>query len=261
MAHDDQNFPEASGVSAFGSLALQVVSVLSTRQSGQHSSQARPYIRSILDKRLTTRAHFNPTDTLEELRAFRLSDEVILNSYIPEAAQSIGEKWVKNELGFADVTIASVRLQSLLAEIEFMGPEGHMMSDTQFDVLMVTCEGEQHTLGSFVAAAQFRRQGAIIDRLCGEPDAVIHNRIAENTYDAVMFSSSRGQDLEKIANIVSYAKQNMAAPPLFALGGIVLGRYGNLKRLTGVDLVTSDVDMVVSYCGQRSTHPLIQANR
>lgn len=261
MSHDDQNFPADSGVSAFGTLALQVVSVLSTRQSGQHANQARPYIRSILDRRLTTKAYFNPSDTLDELRAFRLKDEAIIDNYIPDAARSMGQKWVENDLGFAEVTIASARLQSLLTEVEFLNPDTHHPYDRDLEILFVACEDEQHTLGSFVAAAQLRRRGAIVERLCGEPDAVIRDRMMTGNYDAVLFSSSRSQDLEKIADLVTYSKQRMPRPPLFAMGGILLGTFGNIKRLTGVDLVTNDVDTVVSYCEQRSTQRLRQAQK
>ncbi|WP_050930606.1 hypothetical protein [Aestuariivita boseongensis] len=261
MAHDDQTFPKDSGVSAFGSLALQVVSVLSTRHLDQHANQARPHIRSILDRRLTTRAHFNAGDALEELRAFRLNDGMIIDKYIPDAARSMGDKWLENELGFAEVTIASVRLQSLLSEVEHVNPDTYHPCDRDLDVLMIACEDEQHTLGSCVAALQLRRRGAIVDRLCGEPDSVIKSRMQEGNYDAVLFSSSRSQDLEKIADLVNFAKTSLAHPPFLALGGILLETFGNIKRLTGVDLVTSDVDTVVTHCEQRSAQLLRQAQK
>ena len=259
MPHDDQNFPQNSGVSAFGSLALQVVSVLSTRQSHTHANQALPYIRSILDRRLLTRTHFNASDTLMELRGFRLDDTAIIDSYIPDAARSMGEKWVNNDLGFAEVTIASVRLQSLLAEVELIDPDTFHPYSRDVDILFVACEDEQHTLGSFVAASQLRRRGAAVERLCGEPDSVIQDRMIEGKYDAVLFSTSRAQDLEKIAALVNFAHQELSAPPIFVLGGILLETFGNIKRLTGVDLVTNDVEMVVSYCEQRSTELPSQA--
>lgn len=253
MAHDDQGFPPDSGVSAFGSLAQQVVSVLSTRQSRTFANQARPHIRSILDRRLLTKTHFNPSETLTELRAFRLSDCSIIDNYIPEAAREMGVKWVRNDLGFAEVTIASVRLQSLLTEVEFINPDAPHPYPRELDILFVTCEGEQHTLGSFVAAAQLRRRGAVVERLCADADSVIEDRMLSGKYDAVLFSTSRAQDLEKIADLVNFAKAQMSSPPFFVLGGILLGTFGNIKRLTGVDLVTNDVDVVVSSCERQST--------
>ena len=259
MAHDDQNFPESSGVSAFGSLALQVVSVLNTRQAGSQGSLVQPYIQSILDQRLTSKSYFNPADTLEELRALRLSDEHIIDGHIPDAARAVGEKWVQNDLGFAEVTIASVRLQSLLTEVAFLNPDTLPIHDCPLDVLIVTCEGEQHTLGCFVVAAQLRRRGAVVETLCGEHADVIRHRVMENGYDAVLFSSSRPQDLETISDIVSYSKTNLVDPPLFALGGIILETNKNTERLAGVDLVCNDVDTVISLCEQRSTPPQQQA--
>lgn len=261
MAHDDQSFPIKSGVSAFGSLAVQVVSVLNSRQAGLHANQARPYIRSILDRRLTTKAYFNPADALEELRAFRLTDTMIVDSYIPEAARSIGKKWVDNELSFADVTIAAARLQSLLTEVEFINPERPPSCDCSLDALVVTCERDQHTLGSLVVAAQLRRTGAMVETLCGEPDDIVRNSIASGAHDAVLFSCSRPEDLETISQTVTYCRQQMSSPPFFVLGGIVVDGLGSIKRRSGVDLVTNDVDMVVAYCAQRSARPRMQASR
>lgn len=261
MAHDDFGFHDQTSEGAFGSLALQVVSVLKARHAQTQAKQARPHIRSILDRRLTTRAHFNPSDTLDELRALRLSDAEIIDYYIPEAARAIGEKWVDNSLGFADVTIASVRLQSLLTEVEFLRPETSPGFDLPIDVLVVVGEHEQHTLGAFVIAAQLRRRGAIVETLCGEPEKEIRRRILMAHYDAVLFSSSRTQDLDSIAGTVSYVRDMTAEAPVFALGGIVLGKVGNIQRRTGMDLVSNDVDKLVSFCEQRSIRHPEQASR
>lgn len=261
MAHDDQNFSEASGVLPFASLALEVVSVINERQAKVQANQARPYIRSILDRRLTTKAYFSPSDALTELRALRLGDEAIIDNYIPEAARSIGEKWNRNELGFVEVTIASVRLQSLLAEVEFINPEIQPSYDGPLNALIVSCEGDQHTLGCFVAAAQIRRTGATVETLCAAPDAAICKKIMNGDFDAVLFSCSRSQSLESIRNIVMYSKKKLSDPPIFALGGIIVGTLGNIQGQTGVDLVTSDTDELVSYCAQRSPKLLKQASR
>jgi methylmalonyl-CoA mutase cobalamin-binding subunit len=251
MPHDDHRFSTAHGVSAFGTLAMEVVSVLNARQAAVQVNQARPYIRSILDRRLMTKAYFNPSDALSELRALRLSDAAIIDNYIPEAARSIGQKWAQDELGFADVTIASVRLQSLLTEVEFLNPDDHLPAERTLDILIVACEGEQHTLGCFVAAAQLRRRGATVETMCGQPEDVIRSRILRNDYDAILFSCSRRRHLETISGIVIDIRSRMSEPPLFAIGGIILSKTRGIKRLTGADLVTSDVDVVVEQCEQR----------
>lgn len=262
MAHDDLTMQGAiRGLSAVGSLAVEVVSVLNARQGRAQRGVARPYISAILEKRVISRAIFDAAVALDELRAFRLCDEEIIDQYIPAAAVAIGQKWAASELGFAEVTIASVRLQSLLTEVAYSDPQGHAILPDPPDCLVITCEGEQHTLGSFIAAAQLRRRGAAVEVLCAETDAEVTNRIAARTYDLVMFSCSRSRDLDSIAQIIQNARKRSSTTPVFALGGIVCSAVAGLERLTGADLVTCDIDEVMEYCGQRSTPSLAQAMR
>ncbi len=262
MAHDGLKVQESiRGLSAVGSLAIEVVSVLNARQGRVQRGVPRPYIGAILEKRVISRASFDARATLEELRAFRLTDEEIIDQYIPAAAVSIGHKWSVSELSFAEVTVATVRLQSLLSEAAHSDPNGDALAQDTLECLMVTLEGDQHTLGSFVAATQLRRRGVVVEMSCGEPVAEIRARIAERTFDVVMFSSSRERDLDSIAQIVKYVRQRGSTTPVFALGGIVCSAVRGLDRLTGVDIVTSDIDEVLSYCGQRSNHSLMRAVR
>jgi len=261
MPHDDQHLTRFHDIKTFGMLAREVVAVLNARQAQPSNQRARPYVRSLLDRRLTSKTAFNPADTLDELRALRLSDAAIVDQCIPDAACAIGAKWANDELGFAEVTIASVRLQSLLTEVEFLRPAEPPGFDCDMDVLMLALEGEQHTLGCFVTAAGLRRRGAAVETLCGAPDAVILDHLARNTYDAVLISCSRLQDLPAIARLVERGRRDSGGAPLFMLGGIVLGADVHIRQATGVDLVTNDLDVVVSYCKQRSTRPLKQASR
>ena len=261
MAHDDQTFPERSGVSAFGSLAMEVVSVLNARQVGHHANRARPYIRTMLDRRLTAKASFSAADVLEELRALKLSDIDIIDHYIPDAARAMGARWLGNEIGFADVTIAGARLQSLLAEIEFDNPAGGQDTDCPFDVLVVSGEREQHTLGLFVAAAQLRRRGAVVETICGAAFEDVGHRIRKSDFDAVLISSSRPQDLENINRLAIETKADIPAAPIFALGGIVTEATRDFGRLGGLDLITSEIELVLKACARKSTRQPKRASR
>lgn len=267
MAHDDQTFPERSGVSAFGSLAAEVLSVLTSRHvkdtgPGILANHESPFAHSILERRITTRSHFNAADLLEELRALRLSDVDIVDHCIPQAARGIGLKWEHNEMGFAEVTIASSRLQSLLTQIEFVNPACEPMLDCPFDILLVAPPNEQHTIGCFVAAAQLRRRGAIVETMCGHGFDMVLARLESCEYDAVLISGSRPRDLEMIQRLAIDSKTtNAISAPLFVLGGIVLDKVEGLDSLPGIDLVTSDVDVVIQACEQRSIHPYRRATR
>lgn len=262
MAHDDLRMQEAiRGLSAVGSLAVEVVSVLNARQGRVQRGVARPYISAILEKRVTSRASFDARAALDELRAFRLTDEDIIDQYIPAAAIAIGHKWSQSDLSFSEVTIAVARLQSLLSEAAYADPNGDALAADPLECLMVTLEGDQHTLGGFVAAAQLRRRGVVVEMSCGERDADIPARITGHAYDVVMFSCSRERDLDSIAQMVKHVRQRGSTTPVFALGGIVCSAVRGLDQITDVDLVTSDIDEVIGYCAQRSTNRRSRAVR
>lgn len=261
MAHDDQKHwtaqdPRAS-LEAVGHLARQVVTVLNERQ-GRQQHAARPYISNILDRRVSSRAAFDAVEVLSELRGFRLTDDMIVDSYIPTAARNIGERWTRSEIGFADVTIASARLQSLLTEVAYCDDIGGAVSLNPPKMLVVMGANEQHTLGGFVAAAQLRRSGAMVDVICAEEWPDVMHRIVQGSYDAVLFSSSRRSALESIGKIVLQTRETVPHAPVFALGGIILAYCVTPERVTHVDLVTNDVKKVVALCAERSaTHPLV----
>jgi methylmalonyl-CoA mutase cobalamin-binding subunit len=254
MAHDDQQYIAVTrgGVTPVGALALRVVSVLNARQAEERQGATRPHIRSLGEKRVTARTGFDAGDLLAELRGFHLSDGQIIGMYIPACAREVGTRWVDSDMGFADVTIASARLQSLLSEVAYFNPANFAVPSDPIDVLMVTCEQDQHTLGAFVAAAQLRRRGASVDVSCGESADKIAVRILKNEYDVVMFSASRGAALESVEKIIRHLRWHMASPPRFAVGGIVLDLFTDVQRLTGADLATADLDKVVAHCGPRT---------
>ena len=57
------------------------------------------------------------TDIVQRLRDMGISDHAIIDHYIPETARRLGADWVADRLGFADVTIGSAKLQSMLREL------------------------------------------------------------------------------------------------------------------------------------------------
>jgi NAD(P)-dependent dehydrogenase (short-subunit alcohol dehydrogenase family) len=81
------------------------------------------------------------------------------DAYIPAAAQHLGSNWVSDRLCFAEVTIATARLQALVRAIgtRWGGDPAHLPG--RRSVLMIVPDTEQHTLGAVVATGQMRRMG------------------------------------------------------------------------------------------------------
>ncbi|ETX14998.1 regulatory protein [Roseivivax halodurans JCM 10272] len=221
------------------SLAGTVVSLLNGRLGERVVKREGTATRYLLE---AARAPgFSPSDVLARLRALPLPDTSLLGTCIPEAARTLGALWLSDELGFASVSIATSRLQGLVAQ---MAPPA--ISETRYgtetrSALLILPPGETHTLGIHVAAAQLRRHGLSVRLMFGPDEATFLSTLQKDPYDLIMFACPRPELLAFVTRLVSVLRNTSASAGLTVLGGAVLDRQDNLTQFTGVDLVTNDI--------------------
>lgn len=174
--------------------------------------------------------------------ADRFVDEVL-----PEAARRLGLMWLEDRVGFAEVTVASARLQAVLREVD-PGPEA---LDGPL-VAIVVPQGETHTLGPAVAAWRLRRAGASVMMLlaCEEREALA--ALGGGDLSAVCLSSAAGGDGSDLAPLVSRLRAASGAPVL--LGGAILdGRDPEALRLaSGADGVGTEPEAALHLARETS---------
>ena len=178
---------------------------------------------------------------IAELAENRVSRDQIVDTYIPQAARHLGAMWSDDTIGFANVTIATARLQGLLTSL---APPWSATQSGRTDepaILFMLQDSDTHTLGPHVAAAQLRRMGASVRLLFGPEDATVLGVLDAEAYDLVMFSCSRANALASVKETVRLIRGAAGPDPLFVLGGIVLELTDRIAEKTGVDLVTRDV--------------------
>jgi methylmalonyl-CoA mutase cobalamin-binding subunit len=184
---------------------------------------------------------FSAEMLLAALADNRVAHDQIVDTYIPHAARHLGAMWCDDTIGFADVTIATARLQSLLT---LLAPPCSTAPSDRTDapaVLFVLQDSDTHTLGPHVAAAQLRRMGASVRLLFGPEDATVLRAMDADSYDLLMFSCARATALASIRETVRLVRGATGPDPFFVLGGIVLELTDRIGEKTGVDLVTRDV--------------------
>ena len=255
MAHDDLTHGRISvpgGTEAVGDLAVRVLSVLNARQVSKDTSP-KDYVRDLLHRRITSPYSFDPMVVLEELQALNISNDAVIDDYIPDSAERIGADWVSDEMDFAAVTIASLRLQCLLNEAADTGPVPSAFATHSFGVLMVMPETEQHTLGGFVAAAQLRRKGAFVDVLCAETVDGIVDAIHSDDFDVVMFSCSSEHALASVREIALKVRNSEIRIPTLALGGLIVNQTSVAATDYCMDVVTNDITEIASRFEKKST--------
>lgn len=107
---------------------------------------------------------------IAKLVASGVSSREIVERYVPMAALRLGEGWVDGTRSFSEVSIGAARLQETVrafgerkGAVSATVPLGHR-------ILIAIPEHEDHTLGAFIAAGQFRRYGLWVHMAIGQSD-------------------------------------------------------------------------------------------
>ena len=226
-----------------GRLAWQALNVLATRGIQPWVAQGPLLARFIDAAAAGDRDRFG--ETVAEMRRSRISPRAIIDSYVPEAARRLGEDWVADRRGFAEVTIGCSALQSLVRTLS-IDCDPATPAETLAEVLLAVPAGEDHTLGAVVAASWLRRNGASValvlqpgaDRLC--------EIAAAGGYDLVMLSWGNAESLDKLAAIVKQIRAALPRGTPVIVGGSVIGRVDGIETATGADLATNDLELALS---------------
>jgi len=232
-------------------LASQVITLLSERQTVSPVG-ARQVIVDYLVRSTLRSVGFDPVQVMHELRGYRLTVDAVIDLYIPQVAARLGEMWISSDIDFAEVTVGSLRLQTLLVEASAV--LDHWPVAEAADVLhalIVVPEGEQHFLGASVVAAQLRRMGCEAAVSFCEPVKAVAARVACDRPDMVMFSCARGAALDSVSRTVQKIRANAHSDPVIALGGPIKGDMDGIKEKAGADLMTNTAKDVVSFCAKR----------
>ncbi|MBY5935459.1 cobalamin B12-binding domain-containing protein [Tateyamaria omphalii] len=230
--------------------ASEVISILNDRQV-VGASGARQVALDYLVRAVIKRVDFDARLVLDEMRAYRLTNDALIDIYIPRTAEHLGELWMTSDLDFAAVTIGALRLQALLGEAAQSLSRNHADMTNVLNALVIVPESEQHFLGASVVAAQLRRLGCDVSVSINESQQQVVDRVGYDRPDMVLFSCARAVGLETIRGTVKKIRHNGDPTPVLALGGAFSGFTDGIKKQTGVDLVTNTAKDVVGFTTKR----------
>ncbi len=196
---------------------------------------------------------------ISRMRRDGIATSEIIDYIIPELARVLGQRWADDDLSFVDVAIGSARLQEAVRALvarelsqgfdtldtETAGPNG---IQTQ-RVLMVIPRSEDHTLGVFVAADQFRRFGYHVDIAVDQHPKQIATAIAQRHYSMVGLTIAGRRSLASTKDLVDIIRSNATQSLPIVLGGSLVETEQDLKTATGVDHVVKNVRDALDICG------------
>jgi MerR family transcriptional regulator, light-induced transcriptional regulator len=240
----------AGGVS---NLAAAIVAKLATREIKIDA----PFSESIV-QRLTDAVQAENANLIEalkpDLKRARITPAMLADIYIPEAARRLGTAWDDDKVTFADVTIGTVRLQSILRDISAdWAADSRKMASCGGSVLLLLPEKEHHTLGPLVLTGQLRRRGVSVCLRLATAHDEWKQLLRERHFDGVIISVGWEGKIPACARLVKTIKQMTKGKMRVAVGGAVLTRSDAILACEGADIVTNDLDKALNMFGLTAT--------
>jgi methanogenic corrinoid protein MtbC1 len=139
-------------------------------------------------------------EMVEDLLNAGLSVKDLCLDHLAPAARELGLWWKRDTFSFADVTLATARIQSILRK----APRSRAACLTQHDhgAVFVAVPGETHTLGVIMAADHFRRLGWDVSLLIGMDHKELCRRITSDNRSVMAVSCSGRHSMTALRHLV-----------------------------------------------------------
>jgi len=236
------------------SLAAQVLSALAQR-SGQSAHMLDEALLARFCSDVLKAGKSIQTDSVTELQRHGADVATILDGYIPAAARELGERWCRDELGFADVTMGAARLQAILRELSAPWVTDAMTPADAPNVMLIVPLEEFHTLGGMSAASQLRRMGISVCLCLGQSEEEILQKVAARRFDMIAISVSCRQKLDAARRLIGEIRAAASGAVPIVIGGRVVETSDDVCALTGADHATADPREALNLCGVRAPVP------
>lgn len=186
---------------------------------------------------------------LRDLVRQKVSAVAIADLYIPAAAAQLGDDWMEDRAGFAEVTLATARMQAMLRALGAAWSADRSEPGTGHCILLCVAPGERHTLGALVLLGQLRRSGVSV-RLVLDPAAEdLPAMMAATRFDAALVSASGSVRLADLAKFVETLRRLAPRAMPVVIGGGVLGVVPEAVALVGADGGAMEVAQALVACG------------
>jgi len=191
---------------------------------------------------------------IAKMMANGISTEQIYDVYVPEAARLLGEMWVQDKASFVDVTIGASRLQTLFRNrgvsdrtnwVDRSIPLGQ-------SVLMIVPKFEDHSIGAFVVADQFRRHGLWVHMAIGLETGELQNLVGSGRFAMTGITTGSAKTLEPMAELIESLRANGRICPPIVVGGQIVTKSRDVEQRIGADFAVRTAREAIMRCGLAS---------
>lgn len=186
----------------------------------------------------------DPSALLDAMVARRLGPEIVACDYASEAARSLGDSWLADEVSFVDVTIRSERLHGLVRRVdEMLVPT---MQAGGPSALILVAEAEQHTLGAHVLALKLRLAGFSTVVRIAPIASELTQLMTANRFDIALVSIGCVAGLDSGAGLVRTLRLLSRGETRIYVGGAIPIEDDRLLEVTAADEVLRDVSALLA---------------
>ncbi len=242
----DNGIPEARDqdfLNWFAGLAQEALGRLVSVRDQQGVEVRKDHLDLFLDL-LAHDTGADPSALLDAMVARRLGPEIVACDYASEAARSLGDSWLADEVSFVDVTIRSERLHGLVRRVDEM-----LVSTMQAggpSALILVAEAEQHTLGAHVLALKLRLAGFSTVVRIAPVASELTQLMTANRFDIALVSIGCVAGLDSGAGLVRTLRLLSRGETRIYVGGAIPIEDDRLLEVTAADEVLRDVSALLA---------------
>jgi len=248
---DSGSGPQASGIRFLVESALRKVAL--DKQGGEIPKSRSEWIARLCAA-LTDESEAAHQRVVAAMVANGIPSHEIYHSYVPDAARFLGEMWVQDKASFVDVTVGAARLQALFRSRDAADLGGWMDRSIPLgqSVLMIVPTFEDHSIGAFVAADQFRRHGIWVHMAIGLEDQELQHLLGSGRFAMAGITAGSAKTLERLTELIDYLRSNLEYCPPIVIGGRLVDKPREVEKRTGADFAVRTAREAIELCGLAS---------
>lgn len=227
------------------SLINRALEELTCRASAGVKKQQKTYLDRLCGSLLEKNGQW--TEVINAMLGKGISIKEIFEIYIPDSARQLGEGWVKNKLSFAEVTLATSRLQNIARELEssYIGSVNSGANGPE--IMIISPKGEQHTFGAQMISRQLQRLGASPYLSINNGLNEIKRILSEHNFKLVGFSLSDYKLCDQGSEVRSTIDMIREFNTPIIVGGSLINSHRSKIKSLNVDMITNDAMHALRY--------------
>ena len=156
---------------------------------------------------------------ITELLNLGMGIDLIVLELIPRIARKLGNQWASDSLSFAEVTIATGRLQKLIYSLDHLYQETRTSPTTTHSILVTAAPGSHHTLGPLILSNYFTWAGWSVLSETVPSERFIETTVTSKSLTAIAVSIADYDQLDRLPKLIQTIRSKSLNPAIIVLTG------------------------------------------